>query len=284
MWIGNRLVAVLGTAAFVLAGCGSEPEPPGDGHDDGGHAELAHVHGLGVNPADGVLFAASHMGLFRVTGDGDPKQVGGLTQDFMGFTVVGPDHFLGSGHPGPSSDQPPHLGLIETTDGGETWNPVSLSGEADFHTMEAGHGHVYGFDSQTGRLMVTEDKKSWQPRADLPLADIAVSPKDADEILATTQQGVQRSTDGGETFALIEGSPVLYFVDWVAKDRLVGVTPDGVVHTSDDGGASWAEAGSVPGGPQAILGYGESDVYIATEAAILKSTDNGATFTELHRF
>lgn len=277
----SRLVVMVGAAALV-AGCGAEQEPPSDGHDDG-HAELAHIHGLGVDPADGVLYAASHMGLFRVTGTAEPEQVAGLTQDFMGFTVVGPGHFLGSGHPGPGSNQPAALGLIETTDGGETWKPVALSGAADFHAMEAKHDRVYGFDSRTGQLMMTEDKTSWEPRAQLPLADIAVSPEDADEILATTQQGVQRSTDGGKTFAVIDGSPVLYFVDWAAKNRLVGITPDGVVHTSKDGGASWAEGGSVSARPQALLATGESDVYVATESAILKSTDNGATFSEFHR-
>ncbi len=65
----------------------------------------------------------------------------------MGFTVVGPDHFLGSGHPDGRDDLPPFLGLIESTDAARTWEPVSLLGEADFHVLEASGRRVYGFGS-----------------------------------------------------------------------------------------------------------------------------------------
>lgn len=62
--------------------------------------ELSHVHGLGVDSADGQLYAGTHYGLIRVPEDGDPTLVGEVKHDFMGFTVVGPDHYLASGHPG----------------------------------------------------------------------------------------------------------------------------------------------------------------------------------------
>ena len=268
-----RAAIVVSVALVLLAGCADEPE-------HGEVASLAHIHGLGVDPADGTLYAASHHGLFAVDGKGEPKQVGGRTQDFMGFTVVGPNHFLGSGHPGlGDDDQPPNLGLIESTDAGNTWEPLSLAGEADFHAMEAKHDRVYGFDSQTGQIMVSADQKTWDKRSVLPLADITVSPADADEILATTEQGVQRSTDGARNFSPVDGSPTLFFIDWVSTDRLVGVAPDGVVHVSDDGGASWSGGGSVSGQPQAVLAHGDADVYVATEGGIHRSTDNGDTFT-----
>jgi photosystem II stability/assembly factor-like uncharacterized protein len=273
-----KLRAVVISVALVLvAGCADEPEP-------GEAVSLAHVHGLGVDPADGTLYAASHHGLFVVDGKAKPKQVAGRTQDFMGFTVVGPNHFLGSGHPGLGDDElPPNLGLIESTDAGKTWKQVSLSGKADFHSMEARHDRVHGFDSQTGRIMVSEDTKTWEERAALPLADIAVSPDSADEILATTEQGVQRSTDGARTFSPIEGSPRLLFIDWAGTDRLVGITHDGVVQVSDDGGASWSEGGSVSGQPQALLAPGDADVYVATAGGIYRSTDNGKTFALFQR-
>lgn len=272
-------VVAVAAAAFLLVGC--ESGAGGDGED----VELAHIHGLGIDPADGMLYAASHHGLFQVSGRGEPKQVAGRTQDFMGFTVLGPRHFLGSGHPGHGDDeQPPNLGLIESTDAGDTWTALSLSGEADFHAMEAKHGRVYGFDSQSGQLMVSRDKKTWDERAALPLADIAVSPADADEVLATTQGGVQRSTDGAKSFSPVAGAPTLIFIDWVSTTLLVGVAPDGAVHVSGDGGATWSERGSVSGEPQAIVARGDADVYVATDQAIYRSTDTGATFTEFQRF
>ena len=112
-----------------LAGCGGA-----DGDDDGptGEADVpvadpgpVHVHGLGVNPADGALFIATHTGLFRAEpGERRAVRVGDRFQDTMGFTVTGPDRFLGSGHPDGREDLPPFLGLIRSTDAGRTWQPV----------------------------------------------------------------------------------------------------------------------------------------------------------------
>jgi len=272
----GALVAV----AFLLGACGDGAGSESQGHADGGGASLAHIHGLDVNPADDILYAGSHHGVFRITGDGPPEQIAGLTRDFMGFTIVGGDHFVGSGHAGPAEhDQPANLGLIESTNAGRTWQPVSLSGEVDFHAMEAKHNRVYGWDSQTGQLMVSEDNTSWDSRARLGLADIAVSPTNPEEIVATTQDGVARSTDGGSDFATINGSPVLFFLDWPSADRLVGVDPRGAVHVSDDGGDSWQRRGTVSGSPQAITTHGSDEIYIATDTAIYHSTDNGVHFT-----
>ena len=73
---------------------------PGLGRGTGaGRAAGPVVHGLGLNPADGDLYTATHFGLFRVAADGVAERVGESLQDTMGFTVVGPDRFVASGHP-----------------------------------------------------------------------------------------------------------------------------------------------------------------------------------------
>ncbi|MDQ3275042.1 MAG: exo-alpha-sialidase, partial [Actinomycetota bacterium] len=61
---------------------------------------VVHVHGLGINPKDGALFVATHTGVFRIPESGQAVRIADRWQDTMGFTVVGPDHFLASGHPG----------------------------------------------------------------------------------------------------------------------------------------------------------------------------------------
>jgi hypothetical protein len=118
----------------------------------------AHVHGLGVNPADGALFIATHTGLYRVDeADQRAKRVGERFQDTMGFTIVGPNRFLGSGHPdineAREKNLPSLLGLIESIDSGETWQPISLLGEADFHVLRFAGERVYGDDSSNDRLL-----------------------------------------------------------------------------------------------------------------------------------
>ena len=82
-----------------------------------------HVHGLGIDPADGALFIATHTGLFRVGNDSRmPVRVEDRYQDTMGFSIVGPNRFIGSGHPDAREKHlPPLLGLIESNDAGKTW-------------------------------------------------------------------------------------------------------------------------------------------------------------------
>ncbi len=240
---------------------------------------MAHVHALGVDPEDGTLYAGTHYGLFRVPEQGAATLVADRVQDFMGFTVVGPNHYLASGHPGGGQEGPSSLGLIESTDGGQTWASVSLSGEADFHVLEARHGLVYGLNSVTGELMVSEDMKTWDVRGETAMADFAVSPDDPDVLLATTEQGLTRSEDGGRSFEPVSGAPVLLLVSWAEDGTIIGAEPDGTVHASTDGGQAWEQRGDLGGAPQALSATGGGEVFAAIEGAILVSDDDGVTFT-----
>ncbi len=191
-------VALLGglvAAIVVLAGILTVAGRGSDGAaDEGGPIELAHIHGLGVDPTSGDLYAGSHYGLIRLPERGEPRRVSEV-QDFMGFTVSGPNRFLASGHPGEDQDGPRNVGLLESTDGGRSWQTLSLAGEADFHTLEARHGLVYG--SNAGQLMVSPDGKTWDTRASVEMADLAISPDDPDTLIATTQQGPCAATTAG---------------------------------------------------------------------------------------
>ena len=70
------------------------------------------------------MFVATHTGLFRAGREqARAVRVAGRHQDTMGFTVVGPDRFLGSGHPDGRENLPPFLGLIESRDAGASWTP-----------------------------------------------------------------------------------------------------------------------------------------------------------------
>jgi hypothetical protein len=238
-------------------------------------AGMAHVHGLAVDPANGQLLAGTHFGAFRVGDDGQIEQFG-PTQDFMGFSVAGPGHYLASGHPGAGQGGPGNLGLIESTDGGKTWETVSLEGKADFHTLKARHDRVYGHSG--GVLMVSEDKKTWDERASIALADLAVSPEDADTILVTTEQGLGISNDGGRTFQAVPNAPILVLLAWTEDGSVVGVDPNGGVQVSADGGTTWEQRGNAGGQPAAVTADGE-DVFVATrDGRVVESNDGGRTF------
>ena len=264
------LAAVVAVVVFAAREGEGRPSTAGDTP-----VEIAHVHGLGVDPASGDLYAGTHYGLIRLPEGGQPSRVGALVQDFMGFTVVGPGHFLASGHPGEDQAGPANLGLLESTDGGRSWQTLSLAGEADFHALEAKHGLVYGYNA--GRLMVSADKRTWETRASIAMADLAVSPHDPQTVLATTQQGLARSTDGGRSFRVVGGAPLLALVTWPDTGHLVGVDPNGGVHVSTDGGTTWEQRGSTGGAPEALAASGQ-ELYVAVEGRIVESGDDGRTF------
>ncbi|MGI8439453.1 MAG: F510_1955 family glycosylhydrolase, partial [Thermoleophilaceae bacterium] len=140
---------------------------------------------------DGSLFIATHTGLFRLAKDqARAQRVGQSSQDTMGFTVVGPDRFLGSGHPGDLEGGPSLLGLIGSRDGGRGWRPVSLSGEADFHLLRAAGPRVYGADSSSGRLLVSADEgRTWSERRPPgDLVDLAVDPREGRRLVPRTHR------------------------------------------------------------------------------------------------
>ena len=276
--------------ATLLAACGGSssgggplagPAPGSSANPDPG---VVHVHGLGIDPVDGTLYAATHAGLFRIPATGGAVRVAERFQDTMGFTVVGPSTFLGSGHPDVQKDPslPPRLGLIRSTDAGESWKPISLLGKADFHALHFGGGRLTGWDSGSGALMVSTDQgETWETRSRLALYDFAVSPTSPDVILATTDSGLVRSTDGGRTFSPADG-PVLTVLTWPTVDQLAGVDPQGRLQVSTDRGATWQPRGELPGPAEALTWDGKS-MYAAVGTGIHASADGGQTWRVRYR-
>ncbi len=280
--------SILLTVTLLLSGCGGSSATTRQASENTGVGEpgVVHVHGLGINPKDGLLYAATHTGLFRITGYGTAERVGDRYQDTMGFTIVGPDHFLGSGHPDMRDLQakrfPSLLGLIESTDAGKTWHTRSLSGKADFHALRAAHSRIYGFDSTGGAFMVSPDGTTWETRAQVLMRDFAVSPTDPDHIVAAMAQDVQQSRDGGRAWQPLEAPP-LVLLAWQDPGALFGLTAAGVVFTSTDAGASWQQQGTLNGAPQALLATGDSLYAAVHEGGIHRSNDGGRSWRVYYR-
>ncbi len=286
-WLLGGLIALVAVAVLAWVssrGPGTDPDTAAPATDDPG---VSHVHGLGINPTDDALFVATHYGTFRIAGDGPAERVGDSFQDTMGFTVVGPDRFLGSGHPdlaGTQAGLPGRLGLIESTDAGRTWEPVSLLGEVDFHGLVYAHDQVYGVDSGTGGFMVSADQEEWETRSTIDLFGFAVDPDDPDRLLGAGPDGLVESTDGGRTWPPADGPPVVTLA-WDGATGRWGIDQDGTVFHATDGD-DWEQVGELPGQPQALLATGEGLYAAAIDdtgaTGIYRSTD-GADWELLYQ-
>jgi photosystem II stability/assembly factor-like uncharacterized protein len=224
------------------------------------------------------VFLATHEGLFDMSTK--PATKIGPTNDLMGFTAApGAGVFYASGHPGKDSTMPNPMGLIRSSDGGKTWEQLSRQGESDFHALATTKSGIVAFD---GQLRTSPDGKTWTTAAaGFAPAMLAGSP-DTNTVLATTPEGLQRSTDGGRNWKPVPSSPVIQFAAFATAKEAVGVEPNGAVHYSTDGGTTWIPKGKVNAEVQAVAATKGSDgkarIWAATTDELIVSTDGGTTF------
>lgn len=237
----------------------------------------SHVHGLTVNPDTSQVLLATHDGLFDVTKEPATK-IGG-TNDLMGFSAGKDGIFYASGHPGPGSDLPNPLGLLKSSDGGQSWEKLSRQGQSDFHAMTATKTGIVAYD---GELRHSADGQTWNTVAAGFAPAVLAGHPDSDTVLGTTTEGIQRSTDGGATWSLDKSGPVIQYAAFANPNEAAGVAPDGTTYYSADGGASWTKKGRLDGEVMAIAALKGEDgkpwIWAATSDGIVVSTDGGTNF------
>lgn len=296
-----RCLTVVSIAAVALTGCAAQATAPAAES----LADLGHVHGLGVDPATGDTFVATHRGVWRLDsaylGDKSeatkPEQIAGLSQDTMGFTIAGPDLMFASGHPDPANNpdqSPPNLGLIESRDSAASWKTVSLGGETDFHDLVTaplnGDGsqlRIYGYDAGRQTVRVSDDSgATWEDGASIALRKLAVNKSHPDTVYATTQSGLQVSQDGGGSFSIVSGSPTLFLID--ARNEtpgsFIGVDINNAIWSTDDGALTWQRHGTLTSPPEAMAyasAAGKQWILATDSRGIVASADLGETWTIL---
>jgi sortilin (neurotensin receptor 3)/BNR/Asp-box repeat protein len=294
----HRLV-LIALAATLLVGCGDD--------DSGGStsdpSELAVpwvdpdgdppiVGGLSVNPGDGTLLMTTNTGMFRITPEAKkpapfsgtletPDGTGKLSEALV-TRFIEPDTLLGSGHPAAGESLPAALGLIRSEDAGKTWSSVSELGKADFHAIETSGNTIVAALFGAPQVFVSEDSgRTWATKAaPLPIVAMEVDPSDSRRWIASTQSGIFRTTDGGETWREVEPVPNVRFA-WTEDSDLYRIDPGGEVKVSTDRGETWKTLGSTGGEPQALTVDSDGKLYAALlDGTVAVSDDGGQTFTE----
>ncbi len=240
----RSLLALAGTMAVL-----GVSSPPADAEPI-----LHHVHGLAFTPDGKALVVPAHTGL-AVYRDGRWSTAPGPAHDFMGFSVAKSAIYT-SGHPASGSPLRNPFGLMKSPDGGKTWHPLGLSGEADFHLLAAGYhtNTVYVVNEEpnsrmprSGLYFSTDDGKSWKRSTaagiSAQMIGIAAHPTEAGTVALGTLGGLYLSPDFGASFRRIGMAPrataVLFDFDGKhlyfasdSSDTLLRVSFDGRLNAS----------------------------------------------------
>ena len=189
-------------------------------------AAKTHFHGVAVDAEDpSRVYLATHHGFYVVAPDGTARRISQAENDFMGFTPhpTDPAILYASGHPAGGGN----LGVIVSTDGGETWTKRSdgIGGPVDFHQMDVSQADPKVIIGVHRGLQVSWNAgHSWEMVGRLPekTLDLAASATDTNVFYAATERGLLRSRDGGKSWH------DAYFIRRPAT--MVQATADGVLY------------------------------------------------------
>lgn len=278
----------------------SAPVPP-----DTPVTQLHHIHGLAVDPQDSrILYLATHGGLLRFVEEKRWELIGEDRSDLMGFTLDPQSGLLyASGHPDHPGRGPNPLGVRVSRDGGRTWTPLALAGQADFHAMtfSPGEGALYGWNGMgvPGLYRISVRDGTWTrlpEAAGLPeVFSLAAHPSKPGTLLAGTRAGLLVSRDGGRTWTAVAlGTPgsLVPVTAVAAHPRFLyayAVHPRLGFLKSRDGGRTWTPTGFFLGDQDAVAVIAPSPsrpevLYLSTFTSDLyTSTDGGARWRPLAR-
>ena len=166
----------------------------------------------------------------RVIGELTTPDATGPVSSNLVVRYSGPGELLGSGHPeGAGSGLPENLGLIRSGDAGDTWEPVSALGDADFHILQARGDRVVAVRAEEIDIQVSTDgggRFDTRTPPDTPL-DVAFDPEDPKRMVVATQQGTFSSKRRGPDVATARPDPHASSSPGRSRTRSTAPTPAG---------------------------------------------------------
>ena len=230
---------IIGLLSVTLAACSSNdttqektegeatqdnPVAPSEGfYQEATDVKVDHIHGLGYPGAGDALMVASHNGPLLYE-EGMWKETTSEKHDYMGFQAVA-DGFVSSGHPEPGSDYENPLGLLKSTNAGESFKQYAFAGEIDFHYLAASYhtDRIYVFNEMPsdnldngffytddyGQKWTTMDMKGFEAEM---MSNMAAHPDTPETVAIGTERGLYLSTDAGQSFSLFKEDMYVTYV------------------------------------------------------------------------
>lgn len=277
----------------------------------------ARVSDLAIDPnnADTVYIAAASGGVWKSTDAGDtfaPAWPDDLTQA-LGALAITPDGTLfagtGESNPGGGSLTFGGTGLYRSRDGGGTWERVGLENSGAFGRImvdpddpntifAAASGHLYLPGGERGVYRSTDGGDTWVQvlagaNATTGASDLQIDPQNPDRVFAVmwdhlrqpglrtyggVGSGLYASTDGGDTWARVEGglppsspdvgrmgvgiapsAPMQMYVTVIGTDGRFDA-----LYRSSNGGTSWTQQPAAPllGQSQSTFGWWFGRIFV----------------------
>ncbi|WP_019153618.1 F510_1955 family glycosylhydrolase [Robertmurraya massiliosenegalensis] len=250
------------SAGLLLSACSSDSDDNTNETVEDGY-KVEHIHGLAYTKNDSI-YMASHEGMIQTKDQGENWfYTGNNDFDFMGFHVQSDGTMLTSGHPGPDSDLPNPLGLMESIDNGDNWESKSLLGEVDFHVLTSNDTNpnlLFGViqmesgNYEPGIYKSINKGEKWEkidstglPKDLHGIYSLVSLSNDENVLIAGTNEGVLRSDDGGKTWDSIDSTRLITALSTIPDTSdLISYSileNDAGIMISNDNGDNWEKLG-----------------------------------------
>ncbi|QWH17234.1 VPS10, VPS10 domain protein [Bacillus mycoides] len=178
--------------------------------------KIEHIHGIGYAGNMPGVSIATHSGI-KVYQNGKWFETTTELHDYMGFQAT-KNGFFASGHPEPGANLKNPLGLMKSSDGGNTLEKLAFYGESDFHNLAVGYNTeaIYLYNErpnsklQQGFYFSTNNGQEWKNSKLKGLSStihsFSVHPDQSSVVVVSAKDGVYLSTDYGNTFEIFSTS------------------------------------------------------------------------------
>ncbi len=219
------------TSLFIITGCSSSAETapvkkdtvqsqrkhtetvntsPQNFYKETTSGKIEHIHGIGYAGNMPGVSIATHSGI-KVYQNGKWFETKTELHDYMGFQAT-KNGFFASGHPEPGANLKNPLGLMKSSDGGNTLEKLAFYGESDFHNLAVGYNTeaIYLYNErpnsklQQGFYFSTNNGQDWKNSKLKGLSStihsFSVHPDQSSVVAVSAKNGVYLSIDYGNTF------------------------------------------------------------------------------------